>query len=335
MTGAVPVTILTGFLGAGKTTVLNRVLSESHGQRVAVIVNEFGELGVDGDLVAGAAGDVVELANGCLCCATRGQLLQAIHRVVSVSPPPEAILIETSGLADPFPVLSELAHSSLGDRVEVDGVITLVDASNFDRNLDSAEAAFQQILAADLLLVNKTDLVDPSIPPLVEQGIRVLNPTARVALCVAGAVPLAVLLGNRVAASAAAARHGHGHTHANAHDTAHDTAHGGFEAITLDPAGAYDMARLSAWFEALPADVFRAKGFVRLAGQPGRIAVSAVGARHAFTPAPAAATRERLVVIGRNLDAAALARGLAGCVAGNEAGPTPGRPQDKETGDAP
>jgi G3E family GTPase len=307
----IPVTLLTGFLGSGKTTVLNRVLSESHGQRIAVIVNEFGELGVDGDLVSGASGDVVELANGCLCCATRGQLLKALGQVIAADPPPEAIVIETSGLADPFPVLSELAHSSLLDRVQVDGVITLVDCANFDRNLDSAEAAFQQIVAADLLLVNKIDLVDPSIPPLVERGIRVLNPAARVAQCVAGDVPLALLLGARVAARgeagvpAALAEKGHHHDHG----------HGGFEAMALDPPGALDPARLSAWFEALPPDVFRAKGFVRLAGQDGLVAVSAVGTRHAFTPAPPGASRARLVVIGLALDAAALARGLAACAA--------------------
>ena len=206
----IPLSLLTGFLGAGKTTLLNRVLSESHGSRIAVIVNEFGEVGIDGALVNGAEGGVVELTNGCLCCATRGQLLVAIHAVLQADPLPDAILVETSGLADPFPVLSELAHSSLVEELQVDGVITVVDSENFDRNLDAADAAFQQITAADILLVNKTDLVEPEIPGLIESGIRVLNPYARVLPCVACDVPLSVLIGARTGAKPLPADTGHG-----------------------------------------------------------------------------------------------------------------------------
>lgn len=300
----VPVTLITGFLGAGKTTLLNRILSEFHGARVAVIVNEFGDIGVDGALVQGAGGDVVELANGCLCCATRGQLLGAIAAVMRVAPRPEGIVIETSGLADPFPVLSELAHSSLSDVLHVDGVITLVDAENFDRNLDSAEAAFQQIAAADLLLVNKTDLVDPAIPGLIARGIRVINPRARILHCVAAGVPLAVILGSRLPGRAASLPPG---------ADQHDHQHGGFESLAFFPAAPLDPARLAHWLATLPTNVFRAKGFVRLAGEDGQVAVSAVGNRHSFGRPAGPPTAERLVVIGRHLDAETLRRGLEGC----------------------
>jgi len=300
----VPVTLITGFLGAGKTTLLNRILSEVHGARVAVIVNEFGDVGVDGALVQGAGGDVVELANGCLCCATRGQLLGAIATVLRVAPRPEAIVIETSGLADPFPVLSELAHSGLAEALHVDGVITLVDAENFDRNLGSAEAAFQQIAAADLLLVNKTDLVDPAVPGLIERGIRVINPEARILHCVAAGVPLAVILGSRLPDRAAPPP---------PDEDRHDHRHGGFESLAFFPRAPLDPGRLARWLATLPANVFRAKGFVRLAGEGGQVAVSAVGNRHGFARTAAAATPERLVVIGRNLDAETLRRGFDGC----------------------
>jgi G3E family GTPase len=293
-----PLTLLTGFLGAGKTTLLNRILTEHHGRRIAVIVNEFGEIGIDGALVRGAEGGVVELANGCLCCATRGQLLKAVHAVLQASPPPEGILVETSGLADPFPVLSELAHSSLVEEVAVDGVITVVDAENFDRNLDSAEAAFQQIVAADILLVNKVDLVGPEIPPLIERGIRVLNPAARVLACVAGEVPLPVLIGHRGAEPPAPRGPHH---------------HDGFESVSLAPPEAVDPARFSAWLEALPPNVFRAKGFVRLAGAQNRTAVSAVGSRHSLSPAGPNAPAGALVVIGQALDRDGLASGLDAC----------------------
>lgn len=295
-----PLTLLTGFLGAGKTTILNRILTERHGRRIAVIVNEFGEIGIDGALVEGAEGGVVELANGCLCCATRGQLLKSVHAVLEASPPPESILVETSGLADPFPVLSELAHSSLVERVEVDGVITVVDAENFDRNLDSAEAAFQQIVAADLLLVNKVDLVGADVPPLIERGMRVINGHASILTCVAGGVPLPVLLGHREVVPS-------GDTHAHDHDD--------FESVALSPPPSVDRARLADWLEGLPPNVFRAKGFVHLAEPPQRVEVSAVGARHWLSPARKNGPGDALVVIGRSLDRATLETGLKDCSA--------------------
>ncbi|SEP16715.1 GTPase, G3E family [Salinihabitans flavidus] len=295
----IPLTLLTGFLGAGKTTLLNRVLSESHGSRMAVIVNEFGEVGIDGTLVEGAQGGVVELANGCLCCATRGQLLVAIHAVLQVAPPPDAILIETSGLADPFPVLSELAHSSLVEAVQVDGVITVVDAENFDRNLDSAEAAFQQITAADILLVNKTDLVELDIPGLIERGIRVLNPSARVLPCISGDVPLSVLIGARTSEKPLPTETKHGHDN--------------FESTVLDASLPFDPKRLEKWLGALPCDVFRTKGFVRVTPHRNRVTVSAVGTRYWLSPAESSNAVDRLIVIGQNLDRAKLQAGLDAC----------------------
>lgn len=295
----IPLSLLTGFLGAGKTTLLNRVLSESHGSRMAVIVNEFGEVGIDGALVEGAQGGVVELANGCLCCATRGQLLVAIHKVLQADPAPDAILVETSGLADPFPVLSELAHSSLVEAVQVDGVITVVDAENFDRNLDSAEAAFQQITAADILLVNKTDLVGSDIPGLIERGIRTLNPSARVLACVAGDVPLSVLIGTRAGAKPIPAQTAHGHD--------------GFESTVLDADNPLDRELLKKWLSALPGDVFRTKGFIRSSPDRSRLTVSAVGTRYWLCPAVSSDAVDRLVVIGRNLDRAELQAGLDAC----------------------
>jgi len=296
-----PLTLLTGFLGAGKTTLLNRILTERHGVRMAVIVNEFGEIGIDGGLVRGATGDVIELANGCLCCATRGQLLKAVHSVLAADPPPEGILVETSGLADPFPVLSELAHSSLVEQVSVDGVVTVVDAENFDRNLDSAEAAFQQIVAADLLLVNKVDLVSDDIPPLIERGLRVLNPTAGLLACVEGNVPLPVLVGTQ-AGAATPPRDGRVHHH-----------HDDFESVALTPPAMVRPAALAAWLEGLPSNVYRAKGHLRFDGPPGRVEVSAVGARHSLAPASSGVSHDTLVIIGKALDRDALAAGLMAC----------------------
>ena len=308
----VPVSLLTGFLGAGKTTLLNRVLTESHGQRIAVIVNEFGEVGIDGSLVEDVAGDVIELANGCLCCATRGQLLDAIGSVTKQAETLDGILIETSGLADPFPVLSELAHSSLTEILHIDGVITLVDAENFDRNLDSAEAAFHQIEAADLLLINKIDLVAAEIPAMIEAGIRRLNPAARVATCAGAKVPLAMLLGSRVT-TASQERVESVFTEGTVARGAHEHEHDGFESLVLRPHAALDSTRLSAWLSSLPPTVFRVKGLVHLADKTGQATISAVGTRHSFGAARSNVDGDRVVVIGQGLDPASLTAGLAAC----------------------
>ncbi|MBL0933444.1 MAG: GTP-binding protein [Rhizobiaceae bacterium] len=302
----VPVTILTGFLGAGKTTLLNRVLTESHGARLAVIVNEFGELGVDGALVGDDASSVIELANGCVCCATRGQLLPSLYRLLADDRQLDGILIETSGLADPFPVVEELAHSTLADHARLDGVIAVIDALNFDRNLDSAEAAYQQIVGADILLVNKTDLVAADIPGRIAKGVRTLNAHARIVDCARCDVPLEILFDAPRASSCAAQR---------SIEVEHDQRHGGFASAVLAVDEPLSGDRLAAWLGDLPASVFRAKGFVRLQEADGVVEVSAVGTRYVLQPAPrdAAKAVTGLVVIGRAMPIADLRQSLAAC----------------------
>ena len=306
----IPLTLLTGFLGAGKTTLLNRILKENHGHRVAVIVNEFGEIGIDGALVSGAAGDVVELSNGCLCCAAQNQLLKAIQSVLEHAADIDAIVVETSGLADPFPVLSQLSHSSLCEQISVACVVTVVDCANFDRNLDNAEAAFQQIVAGDLLLLNKVDLVPDTIPPLAEKGIRVINPHARIVRTVGADIPLEIVVSTK-------SRSG---LHPKA-DTHHD--HDEFENITLMAQREVDPGRLAGWIDSLPSEVFRIKGFVSINGRSGQFLLSAVGRRHTLEPADGTTRKQVLVVIGRALDKPALQAGLAACSAAMQPAGTP------------
>lgn len=298
----IPLILLTGFLGAGKTTLLNRILNENHGHRVAVIVNEFGEVGIDGALISGAQGEVVELANGCLCCAAQNQLLLAIQNVLERAADIDTIVIETSGLADPFPVLSQLSHSSLCEQISVECVVTIVDCANFDRNLDNAEAAFQQIIAGDILLLNKVDLVPEAIPPLAEKGIRVINPDARIIRSVNADVPLEIMLSQGIRPRMQPRAY-----------TPHD--HRDFESIVLEAGSEIDPAHLANWIENLPSEIFRIKGFVTIAGRAGRFLLSAVGRRHSLAPTVAATDRQVLVVIGRALDKPALEAGLAACTA--------------------
>jgi G3E family GTPase len=301
---ALPVTILTGFLGAGKTTLVNRILSERHGRRLAVLVNEFGAVGVDADLIVGARGPVIELANGCICCATQGDLYRALGGLLVAGSDLDGVLIETSGLADPGPIEAGIDARRFPRALRIDGIVTVLDAANFDDNLERAEAAFHQIARADLLLVNKVDLVASDVPHLIERGIRRLNPHARVIACAACAVPAELVAGvARIEAPKPTP------THVHHHDA--------FESAALSAPAPLDPERFDAWLAALPRSIYRAKGFVRLADVARPLVVHLVGARRSVEPAPVhvATDGARLVVIGRGLRIAELEAGLLACAA--------------------
>jgi G3E family GTPase len=302
MSEAIPVTVLTGFLGAGKTTLVNRLLRESHGRRIAVIVNEFGELGIDGAMITGATDGVIELANGCLCCMARGDLARALDELLAARAEVEAVLIETSGLADPIPVVADLERLRFVREVRVDGVITVIDADNFDRNLDNAEVAFQQITGGDILLINKVDLVESGIAALIETNVRRLNPHSRILATVGCEAPLDVLVGPaRSRTPVPSASH----------------SHNGFASVVLTLAEPVDADAFDQWLDALPATVFRVKGFVRLAGVAATCLVQCVGERRTLGAAPSGAevSGAQLVVIGRELSAGELRKGLEACAA--------------------
>jgi G3E family GTPase len=298
MTGDVPLTIITGFLGSGKTTLVNRVLSQAGGQRIAVLVNEFGALGVDPQLIANSRGPVVELLNGCICCSTGSDVMGALRDVLSQSPLPDAILLETSGLADPGPVLQALDGDRRRLPVRVAGVVTVVDAANYDVNLDLAEAAFSQLAAADLLVVNKVDLVAPDIPRRIVWALAKLNPTARAVTCSNADLPGDLILATHPTGVKAAPRDHHHHEN--------------FESVVVSASRPLAPDALRFWAESLPREVIRVKGFVRLIGQPDLVAFHLVGTRPSAQPVPddpqiAGAV---LVVIGTGLNRNALQHSL-------------------------
>jgi len=245
-----PVTILTGFLGAGKTTLLNHILTNQQGVKTAVLVNEFGEIGIDNDLIVATGDDMVELSNGCICCTINGELLDAVYRLLERPEKLDYLVVETTGLADPLPVAMTFLGSDLRDLTRLDSIITLVDAENFSEDLLQGEVARAQIVYGDMLLLNKCDLVSEERLQQLESQLREIKTDARILRCVKGEVPLPLLLSvglfesDRVAAQQQHddcdhahghcvheegephADHDHDHDHDHGHDHGHSHSHG-------------------------------------------------------------------------------------------------------------
>ena len=228
-----PVTIITGFLGAGKTTLLNHILSNQQGLKTAVLVNEFGEIGIDNDLIIATGEDMVELSNGCICCSINGELLEAVYRILERPEPVDYLVVETTGLADPLPVAMTFLGSDLRDATRLDSIITLIDAENFSDTIDQGEVARAQVVYGDILLLNKCDLVSEERLTALESHLKEIKPDARILRSNHGEVALPLLLSvglfesdRVVAAGEAQPAHDHGHDHGHSHDHAHSHGHG-------------------------------------------------------------------------------------------------------------
>src|SRR3979490_854870 len=241
MTDKIPVTVLTGYLGAGKTTLLNRILSEPHGQKYAVIVNQFGEIGIGNELVVGADEKVFEMNNGCICCTVRGDLIRIIDGLMRRKGKFDAIIIETTGLADPAPVAQTFfVDDAGGKKTRLDAVVTVADAKWLKDRLKDAPEAKNQIAFADVILLNKTDLVTEAELREVEARIRAINPYAKLHRTQRSQIPLNEILGRNAfdldrirdiepefLNTGDGHDHGHEHGHDHGHDHHHD--HGGLK----------------------------------------------------------------------------------------------------------
>ena len=313
----VPATVLTGYLGAGKTTLLNRILSVKHGRRIAVIVNEFGEIGIDNQLVVGADEEIIEMNNGCLCCTVRGDLIRIVEGLFERESELDHVLIETTGLADPGPVLqSFVVDVSMRERLTLDALVTVVDAKHITLHWDSEEAV-EQIAFADVILINKIDLVTEAVINELERRIHGINAMAKIYRTKDCHINLDLILGVKVFDLATALRIAPDLLSEDAHT--HDAS---VTSIAITAVGAVDGFRLNCWLnelvQARGPDIFRMKGILDLDGEDRRFVFHGVHMTMEGRPGrvwqPGELRRNELVFIGRKLDASALKKGFKTCL---------------------
>ena len=341
--GKIPVTVLTGYLGAGKTTLLNRILSEPHGKKYAVIVNEFGEIGIDNDLIVGADEEVFEMNNGCICCTVRGDLVRILDGLMRRKGKFDAIIVETTGLADPAPVAQTFfIDENVGRRTKLDAVVTVADAKWLNDRLKDAPEAKNQIAFADVILINKTDLVSADELGNVEARIRGINPYAKVHKTERAKIPLDQVLDRNAfdldrildiePEFLAGDGHDHEHHHhAHDHEDEHHHGHGGLkhyhdedmQSVSLKTEKPLDPDKFFPWVQNLVQtegpNILRSKGILSFKDDDQRFVFQGV---HMILDGdhqrPWEKDEERLsrvVFIGRNLPEETIRKGFESCVA--------------------
>ncbi|MEG3908897.1 GTP-binding protein [Microcoleus sp. w2-18bC1] len=322
-----PVTIITGFLGSGKTTLLNQILKNRQDLKVAVLVNEFGDINIDSQLLVSTDDDMVELSNGCICCTINEGLVDAVYRVLEREERIDCMVIETTGVADPLPIILTFVGTELRDLTNLDSVLTVVDSETFTTDHFDSEAAFKQVAFADIVLLNKTDLAPQEKVEELESYIRTVKEGARILHSRYGEVPLPLILGVGLTQAdifnsleiEEKHEHHHEHHHEHEHHHGHQSHHldnDGFISLSFESDRPFDVHKFQEFLtEKMPLDVFRAKGILWFNDSPMRHIFQLSGPRYELDASEWFTTpNNQLVVIGRNLDTAQIREHLNSCL---------------------
>jgi G3E family GTPase len=342
-----PVTIITGFLGSGKTTLLNHILTNQQGLKTAVLVNEFGEIGIDNELIVATDDNMVELNNGCICCTINEDLVNAVYKVLERQENLDYLVVETTGLADPLPVALTFLGTELRDMTRLDSIVTVVDAANYSLDLFNSQAAHSQIAYGDIIVLNKTDLVEESDLDLLEVKIRDVKQGARILRSVKSQVPLPLILSIGLFESdkyfqpedtaSSHDHHHHDHHHHDHHDhhdhhhhdhhhhDHHDHHHhhhsdhlenDGFTSISFQSDKPFSLRKFQYFLDnQLPTNVFRAKGIMWFEESPKRHIFHLSGKRFSIDDDEwKGEPKNQIVLIGQGLDTETLRSQIENCL---------------------